>query len=161
MRFTRTSLSVARHGRHTGLRFASMSDVSVRIMTPADLDTVGVLAGRLVRMHHELDSKRFIHLENPEPGYARWLGQETRAGAVLDIVSDLLDTHGKLHDVYVDETARGKGVGEALMRDAFRRLAEKGAPRVVLSTAVKNEAAHRLFEKVGFRTTMLEMTAEL
>ena len=158
-----------------------MSEVSVRKMTPADLDTVGVLAGRLVRMHHDLDPKRFIHLENPEPGYARWLGQEMKNDAVVLIVAeldgkvvgyvyakkenrnynDLLDTHGKLHDVYVDESARGKGAGEALIRDAFRRLAEKGAPRVVLSTAVKNAAAQRLFEKVGFRTTMLEMTAEL
>ena len=181
MRFTRTSLSVARHGRHTGLRFASMSEVSVRKMTPADLDTVGVLAGRLVRMHHDLDPKRFIHLENPEPGYARWLGQEMKNNAVVLIVAelegnvvgyvyakkegrnynDLLDAHGKLHDVYVDESARVKGVGEALVREAMKRLAEKGAPRVVLSTAVQNAAAQRLFEKVGFRTTMLEMTVEL
>lgn len=158
-----------------------MSEVNVRKMTPADLDAVGVLAGRLVRMHHDLDPKRFIHLENPEPGYARWLGQEMKNDAVVLIVAelhgkvvgyvyakkenrnynDLLDTHGKLHDVYVDESARGKGAGEALMRDALRRLAEKGAPRVVLSTAVQNSPAQRLFEKVGFRTTMLEMTAEL
>jgi ribosomal protein S18 acetylase RimI-like enzyme len=75
--------------------------------------------------------------------------------------NELLDAHGKLHDVYVDESARGRGAGEALVREALRRLAEKGAPRVVLSTAVQNEAARRLFEKVGFRTTMLEMTAEL
>lgn len=158
-----------------------MSDVHVRTMKPEDLDVVGRLAGRLVRMHHDLDPKRFIHLENPEPGYARWLGQEMKSDAVVLIVAeidakvvgyvyartekrnynDLLDAHGKLHDVYVDEAARGKGAGEALVRAGLRRLAEKGAPRVVLSTAVQNGAAQRLFEKVGFRTTMLEMTAEL
>jgi ribosomal protein S18 acetylase RimI-like enzyme len=158
-----------------------MSDVRVRTMTSSDLETVGKLAGRLVRMHHDLDPKRFIHLENPEPGYARWLGQEMKNDAVVLIVAelegkvvgyvyaraekrnynDLLDAHGKLHDVYVDEAARGKGAGEMLVRETFRRLAEKGAPRVVLSTAVQNAAAQRLFEKVGFRTTMLEMTAEL
>lgn len=158
-----------------------MSGVHVRTMKPEDLDDVGRLAGRLVRLHHDFDPRRFIHLENPEPGYARWLGQELRNDAVVLIVAelegkvvgyvyakkegrnynDLLDAHGKLHDVYVDETARGRGVGEALMRETLRRLAEKGAPRVVLSTAVQNEAAHRLFEKIGFRTTMLEMTAEL
>lgn len=158
-----------------------MSGVRVRTMKPEDLDVVGRLAGRLVRMHHDFDPKRFIHLENPEPGYARWLGQEMKNDAVVLIVAelegnvvgyvyartekrnynDLLDAHGKLHDVYVDESARGKGAGEALLREGIRRLKEKGAPRVLLSTAVQNEAAHRLFAKVGFRTTMLEMTAEL
>ena len=158
-----------------------MRDVRVRTMTPGDLETVGRLAGRLVRMHHDLDPKRFLHLENPEPGYARWLGQEMKNDAVVLIVAeldgkvvgyvyakkeprnynDLLDAHGKLHDVYVDESARVKGVGEALVREGIRRLKEKGAPRVVLSTAVQNAAAQRLFEKVGFRTTMLEMTVEL
>jgi ribosomal protein S18 acetylase RimI-like enzyme len=150
-------------------------------MVPADLEVVGRLAGKLVHLHHGFDPKRFIHLESPETGYARWLGQELKSEAVVLIVAelegqvagyayarrenrnynDLLDAHGKLHDVYVDESARGRGAGEALVREALRRLAEKGAPRVVLSTAVQNEAAHRLFEKVGFRTTMLEMTAEL
>jgi ribosomal protein S18 acetylase RimI-like enzyme len=155
--------------------------MNVRTMVPGDLDAVGRLAGKLVRLHHSFDPKRFIHLENPEPGYARWLGQELKNDAVVLIVAeldcqvvgyvyakkegrnynDLLDAHGKLHDVYVDESARGRGAGEALVREAQKRLAAKGAPRVVLSTAVQNEAAHRLFEKVGFRTTMLEMTAEL
>jgi ribosomal protein S18 acetylase RimI-like enzyme len=158
-----------------------MSDVRVRTMEPGDLDTVGRLAGRLVRMHYEFDPKRFIHLTNPEPGYARWLGQEMKNDAVVLLVAevdsgvvgylyarkeprnynDLLDAHGKLHDVYVDESARGRGAGEALVREGLARLAKMGAPRVVLSTAVQNEAAHRLFERLGFRTTMLEMTAEL
>lgn len=155
--------------------------MNVRTLAPADLDAVGRLAGKLVRMHHELDPQRFIRLENPEPGYARWLGQELKDDAVVLIVAelegkvvgyvyarkegrsynDLLDAHGKLHDVVVDESARGRGVGEALVRETMRRLAEKGAPRVILATAVQNEAAHRLFQRCGFRTTMLEMTAEL
>jgi ribosomal protein S18 acetylase RimI-like enzyme len=32
---------------------------------------------------------------------------------------------------------------------------------MVLSTAVQNEPAQRLFERHGFRRTMLEMTQEL
>ena len=38
------------------------------------------------------------------------------------------------------------------------RLEALGAPRVVLSTMVGNEAAQRLFRQCGFRPTMLEMT---
>ena len=43
----------------------------------------------------------------------------------------------------------------------FAELASRGAPRVVLSTAFRNEAAQRLFERMGFRRTMVEMTREL
>lgn len=156
---------------------------TVRPMTPADLPAVGRLAGKLVRMHHDLDPQRFIDLPNVETGYARYFSSELKNDEVVLLVAatggegtalvgyaygrleprsydDLLEAHGKLHDVYVEESARRTGLGAALATEVVRRLTEKGAPRVVLSTAVQNEAAQRLFAKLGFRTTMLEMTRE-
>jgi ribosomal protein S18 acetylase RimI-like enzyme len=47
------------------------------------------------------------------------------------------------------------------MDAALTELAKRGAPRAVLSTAEKNAGAHRLFEREGFRRTMIEMTREL
>ncbi len=154
----------------------------LRAMTPSDVPAVGRLAGQLVAMHYALDPKRFIHLTNPEVGYGRYLGSELRNERVVLLVAErtadhqvvgytyarleerdyneLLDACGKLHDVIVDETARGHGLGERLVREALRLLAEKGAPRVVLMTAAQNEHAQRLFKRIGFRTTMLEMTRE-
>ncbi|MBX3189548.1 MAG: GNAT family N-acetyltransferase [Labilithrix sp.] len=149
-------------------------------MTDDDLPAVSTYAGRLVRMHYALDPKRFLHLTNPEAGYARYFAGELRSddvvllaavlgGAIVGYAyarleprsyNELLDACGKLHDVYVDERARGQGIGEALVREVVRRLAEKGAPRVLLLTAVQNEAAQRMFGRLGFRTTMLEMTRE-
>lgn len=151
-------------------------------MTAADLPAAAVLAGRLVRMHHELDAQRFLHLPDPEAGYARYLGAELQSDRVVLLAAErnedrrvigyayarleprdyneLRDACGKLHDVYVDDSVRGRGVGEKLVREVVRILTEKGAPRVVLMTAVQNESAQRLFERMGFRTTMLEMTRE-
>jgi len=43
---------------------------------------------------------------------------------------------------------------------ALATLKERGAPRVVLSTAEGNDAAQHLFESAGFRRTMIEMTRE-
>ena len=40
-------------------------------------------------------------------------------------------------------------------------LKARGAPRLVLSTAEKNKVAQRLFDRAGFRRTMIEMTREL
>ena len=48
-----------------------------------------------------------------------------------------------------------------LLEETCKRLAEMGAPRVVLSTAAKNEGAQKFFEAMGFRRTMIEMTREL
>ena len=36
-----------------------------------------------------------------------------------------------------------------------------GVPRVLLWSAAPNENAQRLFERLGFRRTMVEMTREL
>jgi ribosomal protein S18 acetylase RimI-like enzyme len=47
------------------------------------------------------------------------------------------------------------------MEAAIEWLRDRGAPRVVLGTAQRNEAAQRLFERLGFRRTMIEMTREI
>jgi ribosomal protein S18 acetylase RimI-like enzyme len=60
----------------------------------------------------------------------------------------------------VDPMARGRGIGRQLLRAIIIELTARGAPRVVLSTAARNEAAQRLFLSAGFRPTMLEMTRE-
>ena len=67
---------------------------------------------------------------------------------------------GVIHDLVVDPHHRREGLGTALLQAALRTLAERGAPRVVLSTAKRNEAAQRLFASAGFRATMIEMTRE-
>jgi ribosomal protein S18 acetylase RimI-like enzyme len=75
--------------------------------------------------------------------------------------NDLLDAWAWLHDILVDERARRRGIGEALVRETFAHAKAKDATRVVLLTAVQNTGAQRLFARCGFRCTMLEMTAEL
>ena len=74
---------------------------------------------------------------------------------------ELREACGFIHDVVVDERARHTGVAMALIDAAVVWLREQGAPRVVLWTAQQNDGAQRLFERVGFRRTMVEMTREL
>ena len=68
---------------------------------------------------------------------------------------------GVLYDIVVDPAHRGRGVGRMLLDATLAALAARGAPRVVLSTAERNEAAQHLFAGAGFRRTMVEMTREL
>ena len=57
---------------------------------------------------------------------------------------------GTIHDVVVDEAARGQGIGEALTREAQRIAAEAGVGRVRLTSRAHRHAAHRLYERLGF-----------
>ena len=55
-----------------------------------------------------------------------------------------------IHDVVVDETARGRGVGEALAREALLLAESAGAISVELTTRQEREAANRLYRRLGF-----------
>jgi ribosomal protein S18 acetylase RimI-like enzyme len=67
---------------------------------------------------------------------------------------------GVIYDLVVDPERRREGIGRTLLDATLAALTDRGAPRVVLSTATQNEAAQRLFATTGFRPTMLEMTRE-
>jgi ribosomal protein S18 acetylase RimI-like enzyme len=55
-----------------------------------------------------------------------------------------------IHDVVVDESARGRGVGDALTREALRLAEEAGAISIELTTRQEREAANRLYRRLGF-----------
>ncbi len=56
----------------------------------------------------------------------------------------------RIESVVVDEAARGRGVGEALTRDAVDRAVSAGARRVELTSRPAREAANRLYPRLGF-----------
>ena len=158
--------------------------ITVRAARAEDLPAASKLAAALVRQHHAYDPLRFMSIEPLEGGYERFfrtqvdrddvvllvavwhrVGDETVAGYLLGGLedrdwSDLRDACGKIHDVYVDERVRLRGVASQLVDAAVARLTAMGAPRVVLMAAWRNEGARRLFARLGFRPTMLEMTRE-
>lgn len=56
-----------------------------------------------------------------------------------------------IEDVIVDRSARGQGVGEALMQRAIELAREKGARNISLTSNPMREAANRLYLRVGFK----------
>jgi len=161
---------------------ASSPAVHIRPAAPADVQALGRLGALLVRLHHDLDPERFIAAApQTEHRYGAFLGRQLAEPSVVVLVAErggevvgyayaavegndymsLRGPAGVLHDIVVDAAHRGQGVGRALLDAALQALAAKGAPRVVLSTAERNETAQRLFARAGFRRTMIEMTKEL
>jgi ribosomal protein S18 acetylase RimI-like enzyme len=155
--------------------------MNVRPANAADMPAVGKLGALLVRAHHEFDPKRFIPAgPQTEHGYASFLGTQLDAQNVVVLVAELsgqvigyayagiegLDfmslrgPAGILYDIVVDPAHRRLGVGRMLLEATLAALEQRGAPRVLLSTAEQNGEAQRLFARAGFRRTMIEMTRE-
>ena len=155
---------------------------TIRPAAPADLPALGRLGALLVRMHHDFDPERFIAAPpRTEHRYASFLGSQLEEPNVVVLVAErggevlgytyagvegndymsLRGPAGVLYDIVVDPAHRGQGVGRMLLAATLAALEARGAPRVVLSTAERNEAAQRLFARAGFRRTMIEMTREL
>ena len=155
---------------------------TVRRATPADLALIGRLGALLIEEHYDFDPQRFLASRPETPaGYASFISTQLEDPDKAVLVADnnggvigyayaaiegydymaLRGPAGVLHDVIVAPEHRGRGVGRLLINTTLEFFRSRGVPRVVLSTAERNEAAQRLFESMGFRRTMIEMTREL
>ncbi|MER5635726.1 N-acetyltransferase [Kitasatospora sp. NPDC002227] len=68
--------------------------------------------------------------------------------------ADIAEPHeGEIRMLAVGSAARGRGVGEALVRASIARSRELGLTAMAFSTRPSMTAAHRLYERVGFRRT--------
>ena len=56
-----------------------------------------------------------------------------------------------IEDVIVANSARGQGIGEALMKRAIEVAREKGASNISLTSNPMRESANRLYLRVGFK----------
>ena|SRR5690349_10786107 len=154
--------------------------ITIRPASKSDAAALGRHGAALMRQHHASDPRRFILTEHPEEGYGRFLVSQLanpdmlvlvaeRADGVVGYVlaglepiswRDLRGPCGFIHDLFVHESARREGVGQSLLRDAIAWAHSRGRTQVVLWSKSGNEGAQRLFAKVGFRDTMVEMTLD-
>ena len=154
----------------------------IRKAVSGDLAAVGRLGAELLRAHYEFDRLRFMQGgPDAEDGYAWFLGTQLDRTDSLVLVADnggevvgylyagieprnwkeLREEAGFVHDILVQDDNRGAGIAPQLVDAAMDWFRERGMPRVVLWTAARNIRAHALFERLGFRDTMIEMTREL
>lgn len=159
-----------------------MPNVKIRPAMPADMKAVGRLGAMLIEGHFDFDPDRFIPPSPESPQrYGSYLGTQLERDNIIVLVAEsegnvvgytyagvegfdymaLRGPAGALYDIVVDPAFRGHGIGRMLLDATIAALKARGEPRIVLSTADKNEAAQRLFARAGFRRTMIEMTLNL
>jgi ribosomal protein S18 acetylase RimI-like enzyme len=154
----------------------------IRRAVASDMPAVGMLGALLVRTHHDFDPKRFIAATGrTAQGYGSYLGTQLDEPDVVILVAELEGTvvgytyagvegidymalrgpAGALYDIVVDPDHRHRGIGRMLLDATIAALEARGVPQIVLSTAEPNASAQRLFERAGFRRTMIEMTRDV
>jgi ribosomal protein S18 acetylase RimI-like enzyme len=119
--------------------------------TPELVDTIRALLPQLTEARtpptleqlEEVVSNQTLLLARDEDG--RVLGTLT---FVLYRVSS--GVKGRIEDVIVDESARGQGVGEALVREGMRLANEAGVLMLELTSMPYRQAANRLYRRLGF-----------
>jgi ribosomal protein S18 acetylase RimI-like enzyme len=84
---------------------------------------------------------------------ARDTTQQDRIVGILTLAVFRIPTGVRawIEDVVVDSSARGKGVGEALSREAIRLALAQGTRTVELTSRPSREAANRLYRRIGFQ----------
>jgi ribosomal protein S18 acetylase RimI-like enzyme len=143
-------------------------DLVVREARETELDRIG---GLTAEVYGEEDLADPAYVEVLRDARARWSSPATTLFVAhddgADEPQDLLGTvvyaaagspwqdlatgtEAEFRMLATIAAARGRGVGESLVRACIERAKREGAPRLVLSTGPEMRAAHRLYARLGF-----------
>jgi ribosomal protein S18 acetylase RimI-like enzyme len=146
-----------------------MSEATIRPAREEDLPAIGEVTFEAYRADGFLaggeDGPYAKQLADARPRYeeAELLVAVDESGTVLGTVTIAppgsawreigQDSELEFRMLAVSPAARGRGLGEAMTRRVLDRAAELGSTAVVLSSSKAMTAAHRLYERLGFRRT--------
>src|SRR5262245_24959167 len=160
-----------------------MTDTPIQIRR-ADVKDLPILAKfglALAQLPATFDERRFVVSDDGEASFLRAFETElVGADAVLLIaeiaatpvgyafvriepgsLEELRGTGAWLHDIYVAPEVRARGVGRRLVEAAFDAARSLGSTSLMLGVSPRNASGRALFDRMGFRATMVEMRAEL
>lgn len=136
---------------------AAAEDVIIRLFTPADLL-------QCTRVEHAVygsgaySTYFFRQLHDLFPGLL-WVAEDRRTRKIVGHLCAAIGQGGKVG--WILNTAvlahyRRQGIGRRLMEQGMAQLRAAGVERVLVTSEPENEAALRLYEKLGFRAVRTE-----
>ena len=154
--------------------------IQIRRAELKDLPILARFGLALAQLHATFDEQRFV-VPGDETTFSRYFEGELARGDVVLLIAEigptpvgyafvrvepasieeLREQGAWLHDLYVSPEARARGAGRRLVEAAFDAARDLGSPSLMLGVSPHNANARVLFERLGFRPTMIEMTAEL
>jgi len=141
-------------------------DTVIRRARPEDLDAAGaVTVEAFVGDGHTPPDGDYVELLRDtrrrsaeaellvavDPADGHLLGCVTFAAGGTEWADIARPDEGEIRMLAVGAAARGRGVGEALVRATVARSQELGLAGMAFSTRPGMKAAHRIYERVGFR----------
>jgi ribosomal protein S18 acetylase RimI-like enzyme len=156
-------------------------NITIRKATIKDHQCVTKYAIELVRQHQDFNPLRFVKFENHEQQLFDFFAKEiVNPEAVVLVVEaddeivgysfirleesnfiDIAPASAWLHDIYIDESVRGLGVGKLLLNTSVDVAKQLGSQVLILHVAAQNEFAKKLYEAHGFNVTTYEMMMNL
>lgn len=133
-----------------------MTDVQIDPLKVVTAEDAEALAGLMRQLSShapplaQADLARIIASPSTTMFAARVNGKiiGTATMALIEVASG---SRASIEDVVVDESQRGKGIGEALMKAAIGAARAQGAAKVDLTSNPSRQAAHRLYQRLGFK----------
>ncbi len=117
------------------------------------IDAFGRLTGQLSRSAPPPGERELGHIVGSDSTRLLIARVDGTIGGSLTLVLFRIPTgvRAMIEDVVVDEALRGRGIGEALSREALKVARENGARTVDLTSRPSREAANRLYQRIGFK----------
>jgi GNAT superfamily N-acetyltransferase len=130
--------------------------VSVEPATQATPEVHAALARLLPQLNPQLPVPTMERLQEimADPAVTLLLardGQQIVGTATVIVYTTPFWIKARLDEVVVDEGARGKGVGAALVNACLDLARRSGAELAELQSGVQREAANRLYPRMGFQ----------
>ncbi|MDR5693728.1 MAG: GNAT family N-acetyltransferase [Armatimonadota bacterium] len=157
-----------------------MGAIEIRRATSFDIPQIVPLWKELAAYHATLDPAfaispeggeayvEYLHtlMRNREALVVVALDQRELVGYAVGRVSTLPRTflvrrRGYIHDVFVRESYRLRGVGRQLIGELLQWFRGQGITLVELTVAIQNAQALAFWEKLGFTTYMVHMKLEV
>ena len=90
-----------------------------------------------------------------------WFGALWRGMLLGALERDVKPDVFQMDGIFVDASARGRGVGTALLQAVLQEAAQRGLAEVQLDVIDSNPRARALYERVGFKVVGTETTGPL
>jgi GNAT superfamily N-acetyltransferase len=107
------------------------------------------IATRLAGVEAE-PSSRVLVAENGDGRVVGWLHVAARTQLTEDCCAEILG-------LVVDESARGAGIGAALIRAAEEWARSEGCARIRVRSRDTRERAHRFYERAGYERNKVQL----
>ena len=145
------------------------------------MDAVLPLVAKTCAFHEAANPVKYPFLPEPEKRYRRWLtertadprsvflvacdGQRVVGFLVAETEPEIpiyrVSEYAFIHDMWVEEPYRRRGLARRMLQDAVARFQMIGVGQIRLDVLQENQPARRLFESCGFAASVVEMILPL